>query len=255
MVQQNSYVVVLVEVFAHRNILASRARTLNPSRRRAAGNLTQEIEGDLGADDSSQRTQLQSSTLHLDAAKESQEPPSIDEICLRQTWPRGKPIAQLVFPQRLKTKQGNQLTLWVMLPDAEIQQLSLGRLYTQVYRNCLCTMTPHPMLMWITALHSRFFRDGQDARWLPCFLNLKSQQGQLFARLLAAQGEYRVLFFPLEHPHRCAYVIQTKLSTKQCSQLGQWIIESQTRLALGEPSQSKQKLKNELQLLKTETTF
>jgi len=213
------------------------------------------IEEQLGADESSQRTQLQASTLQLDAAKEIQRSPSIDEICLRQTWPKGKPIAQLVFPQRLKTNQGNQLTLWVMLPDAEIQQLSLGRLYTQVYRNCLCTMTPHPMLMWITALHSRFFRDGQDARWLPCFLDLKSQQGQLFARLLAAQGEYRILFFTLEHPHRCAHVIQTKLSAKQCSQLGQWIIESQTRHPLGEPGQSKQKLKHELTRLKAETTF
>ena len=213
------------------------------------------IEEQLGAEDSNQLTQLQSSTLQLDAVKETKKPPNIDEICLRQTWPKGKPIAQLVFPQRLKTKQGDQLTLWVMLPNSEIQQLSLGRLYTQVYRNCFCAMTPHPMMMWITALNSRFFRDGQDARWLPCFLDLKSQQGQLFARLLAAQGEYRVLFFTLEHPHRCAHVLQTKLSTKQCSQLGQWIIESQTRLALGEPSQSRQKLKNELVRLKAETTF
>jgi len=213
------------------------------------------IEEQLEADDSNQLTELQFSTIQLDATKETPKPPSIDEICLRQTWPKSKPIAQLVFPQRLKSNQGTQLTLWVMLPDAEIQQLSLGRLYTQVYRNCLCTMTPHPMLMWITALHSRFFRDGQDARWLPCFLDLKSQQGQRFARLLAAQGEYRVLFFTLEHPHRCAHVLQTKLSPKQCAQLGQWIIESQTRLALGEPSQSKQKLKNELKRLQAETTF
>ena len=213
------------------------------------------VKEHLNADDSHQMTQLQSSTIQVDAAKESPKPPSIDEICLRQAWPKGKPIAQLVFPQRLKSNQGDQLTLWTMLPDAEIQQLSLGRLYTQVYRNCLYTMTPHPMLMWITALHSRFFRDGQDARWLPCFLDLKSQQGQRFARLLAAQGEYRVLFFTLEHPHRCAHVLQTKLSTKQCAQLGQWIIESQTRLALGEPSQSKQKLRDELARLKAETEF
>lgn len=189
------------------------------------------------------------------ARPEPVKPPSIDELCRSQTWPRDKPLAQIVFSQQIETSEGLHPTLWTMLPRAEIQQLALASLYTQVYRNFLCAMAPHPMLMWVTALHSRFFRDGQDARWLPCFLDLKSPHGQRFIRRLAAQGEYRVLFFALEEPGRCSHVLKTTIRADQCSRLGQWAIASQTQLSLGQPIQSKEILRNELKQLKSQNIF
>ncbi len=198
---------------------------------------------------------IQATLARLPVVKSNPEdnqknPPSIDEICLLQAWPKNKPTARIVFPQKLKTSQGPKPTLWVMLPKAEIQQLKVSRLYTQVYRNFLCTMAPHPMLMWLTALHNRFYHEDQEARWLTCFLDLKSKHGQSFAELLAEQGEYRVLFFALEEPRRCAHVLTTKINKAQCSLMKQWVITGRGWQGQGQPTLSKNMLRGELDRIK-----
>lgn len=184
------------------------------------------------------------------ADDDKKSPPSADEMCLLQSWPKGKPTAKIVFPQKLKTSQGSLPTLWVMLPKAEIQQLKVSRLYTQVYRNFLCTMAPHPMMMWLTALHNRFYHSEQEARWLTCFLDLKSKHGQSFTELLAEQESYRVLFFALEEPQRCAHVLTTQINKAQCSLMRQWVITGRGWQGQGDPTMSKNMLRNELERIK-----
>lgn len=181
---------------------------------------------------------------------EKKLPQSADDLCLLQSWPRSKPKARIVFSQKIETSQGPLPSLWVMLPKAEIQQLKVSRLYTQVYRNFLCTMAPHPMMMWLTALHNRFYHRDQEARWLTCFLDLKSQSGQSFTQLLAEQKAYRVLFFALEEPVRCAHVFTTQINPAQCSLMKQWVVTARGWQGQGQPNLSKEMLRSELERIK-----
>ncbi len=167
---------------------------------------------------------------------------SADEICRLTTWPKDKPIAEIVFPHILQTSRGPLATLWVMLHKKDI----LERLTCTRYNQFLCTMSPHPMALWITALHRR----EAEARWLPCYLDLKTKQGQEVIRLLSQQGKYRILFFALEEPNRCADVKVSNIALEQQPRLQQWANQAYVLPTANQANFSKQLLKQELEKLK-----
>jgi serine/threonine protein kinase len=74
-----------------------------------------------------------------------------DRFCKLQTWPKNKPIAEIVFPQILSMSNHDLATLWSMLPLAEIER----RQKSTRYSNFICTLSPHPMALWLTALYSQ----------------------------------------------------------------------------------------------------
>ncbi len=197
---------------------------------------------------------IQSTLARLPVLKDDRKgadaPPTAEEICYLQAWPKNKPIKRIVFPRKIKTSTDPLLTLWVMLPKEEIEQLKMSRLYTQIYRNFLCTMSPHPMVMWLTALHNRFYHDSEEARWLTCYLDLKSAQGQEYLSILSEQGNYRILFFALEEPQRCSHLLTTKINPAQCGLMKQWIINARTWQGAEQPTISKEMLRHELDHIK-----
>ncbi|MBC6473925.1 MAG: hypothetical protein GDA48_14890 [Hormoscilla sp. GM102CHS1] len=79
------------------------------------------------------------------------------------------------------------------------------------------------MVLWLTVLYNQ----RQGPRWLPCYLDLKTAQGQEMARQLGKIGRYWLLLFPtvrgrpekLEGPHTCAEVMTITLNQGQCSQM------------------------------------
>lgn len=165
----------------------------------------------------------------------------------RATWPKNKPVAQIVFPQPFTTSQGNVATLWVMLSQQEIQNFQIYQLYNNLYKNFFYTASPHPMLLWITAIHNKFQLREQGPRWLRCFLDLKSAQGQEIIRLLGEKGQYQVLLFALEDPHQCAHVMTMSIHPSLRSQLQEWAIASQTWVPVGSPATSKSLLQSEFE--------
>lgn len=173
-----------------------------------------------------------------------------DEIRRLSTWPKDKPVAQIVFPQALKTSQETLATLWVMLPSQEIENLRVSKLYNRIYKNFLCSMSPHPMVLWITALYNHLYHREPGPRWLRCYLDLKTPQGQEIARLLVDKGQYQLLFFALENPQRCAHVMTVKISPTQTNQLQEWVITSQSWVSVGKPSMSKDLLQAEFEKFK-----
>ncbi|MBC7825423.1 MAG: serine/threonine protein kinase, partial [Candidatus Parcubacteria bacterium] len=175
---------------------------------------------------------------------------SPDEACQLTTWPQDKPIAQIVFPHVLKTRREEIATVWVMLHQQEIENLQLGKLYNKLYKNFLCCMSPHPMLLWMTALYNQLHHKEADPRWLRCYLDLKSAQGQQIIRLLVEREQYHVLFFALEDPQHCAYVMPMALNDSQLSQLQTWTVDSQNWRSIGNPALSKEVLKGEFEKLK-----
>jgi serine/threonine-protein kinase len=172
----------------------------------------------------------------------------VNEVCQLATWPKDKPIAQIVFPQVLG--QESLPSLWVMLPQQEIRSLQVNRLYNRIYRNFLCSMSPHPMALWMTALYNRFHSHESGPRWLRCYLDLKTSQGQDIVRLLAQKGQYQVLLFSLEKPRQCAHSITVTIHPSQCSLLKQWAIMSQSTPSLGQSTASKNLLQVEFDKLK-----
>lgn len=160
------------------------------------------------------------------------------DICRFASWPENKPIAEIVFPHILQTNKGSLSTLWVMMPPPEI----IKRLRGTRYNTFICTMSPHPMALWLTVLYT----PKHGPRWLPCYLDLKTHTGQEIAFHLGQNGEYKVLFFSIQEPQKCAHVVTCSIAPPQQKMLQSWVMSARTQPSVGSPSFSKKMLRDEL---------
>ena len=163
---------------------------------------------------------------------------SIDELCLKSTWPKGKPNdKKIVFPKLIQTPEGLYTTLWVMLDYENIIKRKSSTRYNEFHflRN------PHPIVLWITLVHNR----EHGPRWLPCYLDMKARSGQQITRILAKTGSYRILFFSLGNPEHCQNVMTSTIAPKQCGLLSKWAMQSQAMEGPNQP-QLKERSKNKL---------
>ncbi|MBE9179219.1 serine/threonine protein kinase [Oculatella sp. LEGE 06141] len=172
---------------------------------------------------------------------------SAEEVCRLASWPSNMPVAEIVFPKALPTSKGVLATLWVMLPSAEVDK----RLVCTRYNQFLFSAAPYPLLLWLTVLYSH--RHGP--RWLPCYLDLRTAQGQQLSQLLGQSGAYRLLFFASEEPQRCAHVLTSTIAPAQCKMLQDWAVMGRTasgNLQLNGVSkeQTKERLKAALEEIK-----
>lgn len=129
-----------------------------------------------------------------------------------------------------------------MLPEREI----FKRIICSRYNQFLFITAPHPMLLWITVIHNR----KSGAKWLPYYLDLKTNTGQEMARLLVKTGGYRLLFFAKESPNRCSHILAASVATVQCQRLQQWIMTARTFVSTADPQLSKNLLKGEYEKIK-----
>jgi len=166
---------------------------------------------------------------------------SIEQLCWQATWPANKPVAEIVFPQPIRTPQKTAAALWVMMPQADIAKRILSTRYNQF----LCSMTPHPMVLWITAVYD----PGSGPRWLPCYLDLKSR-GYEIASLLWETGHYPLLFFALETPQQCSNVTTVAIAPYQRQLLREWLQMSCSYASTAAPTVTKSLLKAEFERLK-----
>ena len=132
---------------------------------------------------------------------------STDAICRLISWPKNKPIANIVFPQPIQINEQEIAALWVMLPQAEIFQ----RLQSRTYNQFLFITTPYPMMLWLTVLYHRTY----GAKWLPYYLDLKTSKGQEITQLMAEKGYYRVLLFGRESPHTASTCLLSNIAPTQ----------------------------------------
>ena len=162
-----------------------------------------------------------------------------DTFYLAQTWPAEMPIAQIVFPKLLTQSNKTIPTLWAMMSTDEIKRRSRNTRYN----NFMCTMAPHPMVLWLTA----FYNKVEGPRWLPCYLDLKSAASQAMLWQLAQTRQYRILFFAKESPNACIYVKTLNVAVSQVKLLQEWVTNSRNFPAIGNPQESKELLKRELE--------
>jgi eukaryotic-like serine/threonine-protein kinase len=170
-------------------------------------------------------------------------PPTIEDICLHSVWPKDKPRAEIVFPQLLQHEHADIATMWIMLSHRDIDRYKNNQPHAQF----LFVGSPHPMLLWLTTL----YRDEQQHRMLPCYLDLKKPIGEKTLRILTQNGNYRLVLFALEGDERCVCTIEGKIPSKKVQLLKEWLAESQNSPAThGQIKESKRSLKEELESLK-----
>ncbi len=165
--------------------------------------------------------------------------PSAEDFYLQQSWPLEMPIAQIVFPRLVDRNEACESTLWAMMPAAEIEQ----RIRNTRYNNFMCTMTPHPMVLWLTAFYSQL----EGPRWLPCYLDLKADASQKMLWTLAETRQYRILFFDKDSPHKCLHVRQLNIAASQRKLFQEWATTARSFPSIGHPQESKMLLKRELE--------
>lgn len=167
---------------------------------------------------------------------------SNDEIAGAVCWPQNKPIADIVFPQSIRTNGEVLPALWVMLPQQEIQK----RLVCTRYNQFLFISVPHPMMLWITVIYNRQY----GAKWLPYYLDLKTSLGQEMARLLQHTDYYPLLFFSRETPSHCTHILHSSVAFAQHQRLQEWVTMSNTSISSADPQVSKSLLKSEYEKIK-----
>ena len=167
---------------------------------------------------------------------------SVTEICLQTPWPQDKPLRKIVFSQLVETPLGEAPVLCLMLDQDEIYQ----RISSTRYNQFLYLGNPYPMLLWITLLYN----SDHGAKWLPCYLDLKSNKGQQIARALAEKGKYRILFYSLDEPQQCQHIASSVINGRNRKMLQQWANLSQVTRSVGDAQMAKQVLKQELDKLK-----
>jgi len=165
-----------------------------------------------------------------------------DDLYLKASWPLDKPQQKIVFPKIMTVNDSVYPTLWVMLEQQDI----INRISSIRYNQFLYLASPHPMVLWITVL----YHQEHGPRWLPCYLDFKTDSGQQVGRLLGEIGSYAILFFALEESQQCKHVMKTTIAPHQRELLKQWSQEAGVIKHSGKPQISKRILKQEFEKLK-----
>jgi eukaryotic-like serine/threonine-protein kinase len=184
----------------------------------------------------------EASADHVIDSESNSEPaqkPSAEDFYRQQRWPSEMPIAQIVFPRLLSQNDISVPTLWAMMPTAEIKQ----RICDTRYNNFMYTMTPHPMVLWLTA----FYNQLEGPRWLPCYLDLKLDSSQKILSALTEARQYRLLFFSKEAPHECLHVRMLNVAASQSALFQEWTTTARSFPSIGSAQESKALLKRELE--------
>ncbi|MDB9342525.1 serine/threonine-protein kinase [Nodularia spumigena CS-586/05] len=146
--------------------------------------------------------------------------PAIEKKCWQVTWPKNKPIQEIVFPHLLDTAPESVPTICLMLSQQEIHKRAVGKLRNQF----IWLSSPHPMLLWVTVIYT----PGMGLKWLPCYLDMQNPQNHQLVYSLAKHQRYPVICFTLEPPHACTRVLSSDIDLHQQQMLKAWVEHSQT---------------------------
>ncbi|MBD2291965.1 serine/threonine protein kinase [Anabaena sphaerica FACHB-251] len=170
-----------------------------------------------------------------------------EQECWQKQWPKNKPVGLICFPHLLHTPKGNILTLWAMLPQAEIRKLK-EKIHTTEF---ISKIEDYPMILWVTMLYDE---QSDLIRWLSYYLDIKDNKEEKILRNLAGIGYYHLLLFAREDPHKCSHVMTFMLTAKQRQYLSDAINLSQNKNfdKLTSSHQAKILLKIEYEKLKSQ---
>jgi eukaryotic-like serine/threonine-protein kinase len=167
---------------------------------------------------------------------------SATDICLQTPWPANMPLRKIVFAQLINTPLGESPVLFAMLDREGLD----NRICSTRYNQFLYLNHPHPTLLWITLLYNY----DHGAKWLPCYLDLKSNKGQQITRALAEHKKYRILLYTLDESEQCQHILTSVISDRYREMLSQWANLSQVTRSVGDLNMAKNVLKQEFEKIK-----
>lgn len=173
----------------------------------------------------------------------NQKPP-LETFLLSSKWPENKPQQKIVFPRIFMFNNKLYPSICTMLESKDIKERKNNIRYNQF----LFQSYPHPMILWLTVLYSA--EDG--ARWLPCYLDLKTKIGQQMVNLLSDSKKYFLLFYALDNPQKSQDLLTFSVMLKQRTNLKQWAsISNMLNINHNDEAViSRKKLKEDLERLK-----
>lgn len=193
-----------------------------------------------------QPTATEPPTLHWQMHSPEPPPPPPPEDLNQPVWDAALPIQRIVVPRTVSTPGSSLPALWIMLPHREIRNLQISSFYNHIFKHQLFCQSPHPMILWITAL----INEHQGNRWFPAFLDMKSPQGNAMVQALIQHRSYQMLFFDLEPPHFFTHCIETQLTLEQYIAFQQWLLTSRALPNPGNPASSQMLLRQAYQKLR-----
>jgi serine/threonine-protein kinase len=167
----------------------------------------------------------------------------LQERYRQSSWPSDKPQQKIVFPVLTESNEGVFASLWTMLETENI--LKYNPSATFCYNHFLFQASPHPMLLWLNLLYSR----EQEAKWLPCYLDLKTELGNKIVNNLVKCEVYYILLFALNQPEGYQEIIRVSLSKNKIKELQNYGEKSIFCRDKSQPEASKRILKKEFEQL------
>lgn len=170
--------------------------------------------------------------------------PPLETFLLNSKWPENKPQQKIVFPRIFLFEKKVYPSVCTMLESTDIKERKNNIRYNQF----LFQTYPHPMILWLTVLYS----PEEGARWLPCYLDLKTKIGQQMVNILSDSKKYFLLFYALGNPQKSQDLLSFTIMLKQRTNLKQWAsVSNMLNITHNDEAViSRKKLKEDLELLK-----
>lgn len=170
---------------------------------------------------------------------------AIEKKCWELTWPKNKPILEIVFPHLLNTAQPSIVTICLMLSAQEIHQRAGN---CQLHNEFIWLKSPHPMLLWVTIIQT----PALGFKWLPCYLDLQNPQNHQLVDSLVTHERYPVICFTLESPHYCAKVLSSYIPDEKRENLKAWVRESKNLPPSNQAQASRNLLKQQYKQMQSQ---
>ncbi len=174
------------------------------------------------------------------------QPLPLKQIYLQSSWPKDKPQQKIVFPCLTEAKEGTFSSLWTMLESTQVGVFTPKS--TFCFNHFLFQLNPHPAILWVNLL----YQHSHEPKWLPCYLDLKSEIGYQITNNLISRGKYNILLFELGDASGYKQMLSMDVSKQKISQMEKFILKSSS-ISGNNFVQSKKKL--QLQFAKVKDTI
>ncbi|WP_069791262.1 serine/threonine-protein kinase [Cyanobacterium sp. IPPAS B-1200] len=168
----------------------------------------------------------------------------INTVYRQSFWPQDKPQKKIVFPNLVEAQEGAFSSLWSMLESDEV--LHFQPKSTFCFTHFMFQATPHPMILWVNLLYNRTY----EPKWLPCYLDLKTDIGAQISTNLISQKKYHILLFELGHPSGYKQKLTVNVASEKLKQLQNFLLKASSWQGEGQPEGSKIILKKQFESVK-----
>ncbi|MBL1210805.1 serine/threonine-protein kinase [Geminocystis sp. GBBB08] len=169
---------------------------------------------------------------------------SLQQIYLQSNWPEDKPQKKIVFPCLTDSQEGTFSSLWTMLDSEDVNTFQPKS--TLCFNHFMFQLDPHPMILWVNLLYSRQY----EPKWLPCYLDLKTEIGYQISHNLVAKNLYYIMLFEINKPTKYKQLLTVKINEEKIKQLDKFIIKSSSWQGKSQPELSKIILKKQFESVK-----